>query len=295
MRSQYYYFVTGLPALSIDDSKSAISLQQFQTDAKQHLTARDFSLLQVLCLPEDINDLLRIIYKNESEARPIQESSRSFWQTYTELMKQKASDPAIPISKDYRAYPDFWHDLTLELFQAEEMPPFLETQHKMLEATYAYCSGLGNKFISKWFDFNRDIQNILIAINGRHHKIEFAKYLVGEGELVEKLSKSHAADFGLGKDHELFESLMRTWEQNNILYRERGYDIIRWKWIDNQNFFNYFNIDRILGYYTQLRILNRWLSLDPSMGRDIFQDTMDSMANSYSFPKQFNIKSPSKK
>ncbi|MBW6513337.1 MAG: DUF2764 domain-containing protein [Candidatus Syntrophosphaera sp.] len=294
MRSQYYYFITGLPALSIDDSKSSITLQNFMEEAKTHLTAGDFKLLLLLCLPEDVGDLLRLIYQNESESRPIGECSRAFWQAYIELMKQKAADPSIRLSKDYQAYPDYWHELILGIFSGEELPPFLDSQHRLLEATFAFAAGLRNKFLSGWFEFNREIQNILIAINGRHHKLDFAKHLVGGGELVEKLAKSHAADFGLGKDHELFNDLLRIWEQNNILYRERGYDILRWKWIDNHNFFNYFNIDRILGYYAQLRILSRWLALDPSLGKEVFQDTMDTLSGSFSFPEQFNIKAKKK-
>jgi hypothetical protein len=291
MQSQYYYFVTGLPALSIDDTKSKISLEEFEADAKKHLTARDHRLLQTMTLPEDADELLRIIYEKESDTRSIRVSSKEFWQSYAEVMKQKAADPSAPIPKEYRIYPDFWHQMFLEIYSGEEMPSFLETQKKLLEAIYDHCEGLGNKFISRWFSFNRDLQNILIAINGRHHKVEYAKYLVGGGELVEKLTRGHGSDFGLGRESELFDELMKIWEQNNILYRERGYDIIRWKWIEDQNFFNYFNIDRILGYYAQLRILDRWLSLDPSLGKEVFHDTMEDLANSYTFPKKFDIKS----
>lgn len=295
MRNQYYYFVSGLPALSIDDAKLAITPQQFLTQAREQLSPGDFRLLLLLCLPSDVDDLLRVIYKNESANRPIDECSRWFWQTYADEAKARAGDPGIRVSKDYQAYPDAWHKICVEIFQAEELPPFLESQHKLLEATYEYCSNLGNKFLSSWFAFNRDLQNILIAINGRQHNIPFARYLVGSGEIVDKLAQSHAADLGLGKESELFESLLRIWEQNNILYRERGYDILRWKWIDSQNFFNYFNIDRILGYYAQLRILNRWQSMDPVLGKEVFHDSMDSLSNSFSFPPQFNVKSISKK
>lgn len=295
MLNQYYYFVAGLPALSIDDSKLGISVADFMTEAKNQLTARDFQLLLLLGLPQDADDLLRLIYKNENERRPIGECSRVFWQRYANEAKARAADPASPMSKDFGAYPEFWHKAILEIFIAEEIPPFLDTQHKLLEAVYAYCEDHQDGFLSRWFAYNRDLQNILTAINGRQHGIPFAKYLVGKGEVAEKLASSHAADFNLGKDSELFESVLRIWEQNNILYRERGYDIIRWKWIDSYNFFNFFNVDRVLGYYAQLRILDRWVGLDPTLGTEIFQDTMDALGSSFSFPEQFNVKSISKK
>ncbi|HPX67329.1 MAG TPA: DUF2764 family protein [Candidatus Syntrophosphaera sp.] len=291
MRTQYYYFVTGLPALSIDDSKCQMSTEQFLAEAKNHLTAGDFRLLLLLRLPEDADDLSRLMYGKEDEGRPVEECSRIFWKGYLKLMKARAAGSSEPLTKDYKAYPDFWHETILAAYSAEEMPSLLDTRHRLLAGSYEYCAKLGNKFLSQWFEFNRDLQNILTAINGRQHEVDYARWLVGEGELVEKLARSNAADFGLGKGHELFESVSRIWEQNNILHRERGYDILRWKWIDNHNFFNYFNIDRLLGYYAQLRIVERWLNLDPVCGREMFQNTMDALAGSFVFPDIFKVKS----
>ncbi|MBP7205018.1 MAG: DUF2764 family protein [Candidatus Cloacimonetes bacterium] len=291
MRTQYYYFVTGLPALSIDDTKSQISTAQFLKEAKNHLTAGDFRLLLLLCLPEDADDLARIMYGKEDEGRPVGDCSKFFWKSYAEQAKARAAGSSEPLGKDYRPYPEFWHDTVLAAYSAEELPPYLDTRHRLLAGSYEYCGSLGNKFLSQWYEFNRDLQNILTAINGREHQVEYARWLVGEGELAAKLAKSNAADFGLGKGHELFESVSRIWEQNNILYRERGYDILRWKWIENHNFFNYFNIDRLLGYYAQLRIVERWLNLDPGYGKSMFQDTMDALAGSFVFPDIFKVKS----
>jgi hypothetical protein len=295
MQSQYYYFVAGLPALNVEDTKCPITQEVFWTDAKNHLSKADFRLLLLMAQPEDAQDILTLIYKREDESKPLNECSKMFWQTYVDIIKQKAADPGVLIPEEYRCYPEFLHKICLEIFSAEEMPPFLESQHKLLEAVFAYCEELGNPFISAWYALNRDLQNILTAINGRKHKIDFARYLIGKGEMVEKLAKSHTADFGLAKESELFESVIRIWEQNNILYRERGYDILRWKWIENQVFFDYFNINRILGYYAQLRILNRWLGMEASHGKEVFHDTLDNLANSFTFPEQFNTKSISKK
>ena len=291
MRTQYYYFVAGLPALSIDDSKSQISLEKFLAEAQSQLTAGDLGLLTLLCLPEDADDLARILYGKEEEGRPVGDCSRTFWKRYLERMKARAAGSSEALDKDHKAFPEFWHETVLAALTAEEMPPWLDFRHRLLAGSYNHCAGLGNKFLSQWYEFNRDLQNLLTALNGRQHQVDYARWLVGEGELVDKLAKSHAADFGLGKGHELFENLSRIWEQNNILYRERGYDILRWKWIDNHNFFNYFNIDRVLGYFAQLRILERWQNLDPGYGKEVFHDTMDALSGSLSFPETFKVKS----
>lgn len=62
-----------------------------------------------------------------------------------------------------------------------------------------------------------------------------------------------------------------------------------------RTFFNYFNIDRILGYYAQLRILERWQGMEPTLGKEVFHDTMDNLVNSFKFPEQFNVKLINKK
>ena len=81
--------------------------------------------------------------------------------------------------KDFKAYPDFWHETILAAYSAEEMPSLLDTRHRLLVGSYEYCAKLGNKFLSQWFEFNRDLQNILTAINGRQHEVDYARWLVG--------------------------------------------------------------------------------------------------------------------
>jgi hypothetical protein len=51
-------------------------------------------------------------------------------------------------------------------------------------------------FIRDWFAFDANLRNILTAINGRKFNLPYAQYLIGDSETVERLSKSHAADFG---------------------------------------------------------------------------------------------------
>ncbi|HCX60343.1 MAG TPA: DUF2764 domain-containing protein, partial [Candidatus Cloacimonas sp.] len=65
MAKQYYYFIAGLPSISMDDSKLVYNPVQFRDEAKAQLSEEDFKLIQVLHLPEDIANLLKTIYKKE--------------------------------------------------------------------------------------------------------------------------------------------------------------------------------------------------------------------------------------
>lgn len=290
MAAQYYYFIAGLPSISLDDTKLTYSPEQFREDASAQLSKEDFALLRLLHLPDDLLGLLDILYKEDREPNPERLKTPEYWQDYRAYLIAKADNKSLPVPEVFRDLPSFVESVLIEAFQKEEMPPRTVLEHSLLSEFFSYGTKHSNSFISKWFEMERQIKNILAAINARNHEIDFAKYLIGSDEDVLNLSKSHAADFSLGKDHPVFESIQRIWEQNNILYRERGYDIFRAKWIDQQNFFEYFNIDRILGYYTKLRLINRWLRADAEFGKEVFHDTLNRLENSFSFPEDFNIK-----
>jgi hypothetical protein len=290
MAKQYYYFIAGLPSVSIDDSKLIYSPEQFRLDASGQLSSDDMELLNLLHLPDDLANLIIVLYKTGKDLSAEGLYSESYWQGFLEYLKAKAENNSLSVPDAYRNLPVFIGEIILTCLGEEELPAIQSTEHNLLSGFFAYCANHANSFIQAWFDHERCIRNILLAINARHHDLPFTDYLIGDDETANNLRKSHAQDFNLGKDHPLFDPLLRIWEQNNILFRERGYDILRIKWIDNQNFFEYFNIDRILGYYTKLRLISRWINADPDHGKEVFQDTLDKLENSFSFPDEFNIR-----
>lgn len=288
---QYYYFITGLPNLGLDDNKLSYDPAQFLLDAANHLNKKDLGLLKLLHIPDEITHLLKRLYP---EARLPETASlypAGFYDEYLAVLKQKLENPATAIPAQFKELPDFMEELVLELLAYEDLPPYSRTDHKFLNAFYQMATTHPNQYINKWFSLDRDIRNILIALNGRTHQHPFQDYLIGDNELASGLAKSLAADFGLGKEHPIYEAIWRIYDQNNLLYRERGYDVYRWKWIENQNFFEYFSIDRILGYYCKLRILARWTSLDTDSGKEVFYEALNTLQNSFSFPEEYAIKS----
>lgn len=288
---QYYYFITGLPNLGLDDNKLSYDPAQFLEDAAAHLSKPDLKLLKLLHLPEEIRHLLAEFYPQERLPELPSIYPGGFYKEYTDALKQKLESPDNKLPARFAEVPAFMGKLSLELLALEELPSYNKTDHKFLSAFYEMACKHSNEFISKWFNLDRDLRNILIALNGRSHEYPFAEHILGSNELAGMLIKSSAADFGLGKEYPLYEAVWRIYDQNNLLYRERGYDVYRWKWIESQNFFQYFTIDRILGYYCKLRILARWTSLDTNTGKEVFFEALNTLQNSFSFPDEYAIKS----
>ncbi len=289
MAKQYYYLVAGLPNISLDDSKIAVGPELFRQEAKEQLSKKDYSYLELLHLPSDMQNLLYVLYKEDRrDSEGIY--SHEFWQDYIDYIRDNLDNPNMVCPDEFQAIPEFVRESIKKTLSLEELPPKDSVNQELLSKFFRFSAEHKNPFLSAWFEMERYIRNILSAINGRNHKVPFAQYLIGDDEVVFQLSSSHAADFGLGKELPIFDNVMRIWEQNDILHRERGYDVYKGKWIDEQNFFNYFNIDRILGYYSKLRIIDRWIRADAELGRQVFQDTIDRLENSFSFPDDFNIK-----
>ncbi|MCB5235019.1 MAG: DUF2764 domain-containing protein [Candidatus Cloacimonetes bacterium] len=289
MAKEYYYLIAGLPNISLDDTKIAVRPEQFRPELKEHLSAKDYSNLELLHLPSDIQNLLYVLYKEDKrDSEGIY--SHEYWQGFIDYLRDKLDSSNLACPDDYKTLPEFVGATMLRALQLEELPNKESLNQELLSLFFNFVAKHKNPFIKAWFELDRNIRNILSAVNGRNHKIPYAQYLIGDDDVTFQLSSSHAADFGLGKELPIFDSIMRIWEQNDILHRERGYDVYKGKWIDEQNFFEYFTIDRILGYYSKLRIIDRWIRADAELGRQVFQDTIDRLEHSFSFPEDFNIK-----
>jgi hypothetical protein len=124
-----------------------------------------------------------------------------------------------------------------------------------------------NRFVSNWFAFDLNLKNIVAGFNIRKHGLKGEKYLIGDNEIVQAVKKSSLRDFGLGNDFEYMEKLISIQENSNLLEREIAMDMLRWEFIDDQNTFNYFTVEVLLGYIIKLQIVERWMKLEPETGK----------------------------
>lgn len=67
----------------------------------------------------------------------------------------------------------------------------------------------------------------------------------------------------------------------DILSRERGLDDLMWDKIDALTTFNYFDINKILGFIAKLNIVARWFNLDEQTGRELFKRLVDEVRGTF--------------
>lgn len=268
---------------------------EFIEQASTQLTEYDMSLLKLLTLEPGIKILSALLYREESAEEGFRGYyAADFWQGLIELARLSLENPKTPIPKEYRKLPPAFLRLIMEFLSLEEPPQRLGFEHQLYQGLFEYAQAHKNTFIRDWFEYLRIARNIVLAINGRAHELDYARWLIGDDELTLLLAAGRGVDFGIGKSSAVFDEYLRAYEQNTVLYRERSYDILSWKWIDSHNFFEYFSIDRVLGYFAQLLILTRWLAMDINLGKEVFFNTLQTLQSSFSFPPEFAIKQKNK-
>jgi len=103
------------------------------------------------------------------------------------------------------------------------------------------------------------------------------------------ISRSSTNDFGLHQEFPEIEKILQAWQHDTIIERERYLDQFKWQWIDDQIFFHYFTIERLLGFLLQMEMVERWIKLDETTGQKMFDQLLGNMNKEYELPEEFNL------
>jgi hypothetical protein len=71
--------------------------------------------------------------------------------------------------------------------------------------------------------------------------------------------------------------MRRIDEETDLMEKEHKIDHLRWTWIDETNFFNYFTIEQVIGYLFKLQMMERWITLNEDSGRQMFKEIMTEL------------------
>jgi hypothetical protein len=135
-----------------------------------------------------------------------------------------------------------------------------------------------NKFISRWFEFNLDLNNILSAYNCRKYQLDVE--VIEGNEAAEVIKSSAQRDFGLFGIIDDLEIFQRLAEEEDMFEREKNIDLLRWKWLEENAVFEYFSFERMFVYLAQLEIIERWMNLDAEQGEKVFRNLINELKSS---------------
>ena len=166
-------------------------------------------------------------------------------------------------------------------------PVTLKTDSSVSALYYAYAMESRNQFVSSWFGFNLTLNNILVALTARKFKLDIAPLIVGDTEVCEALRTSNARDFGLGTEVDYLEQLVKISETEELVDREKKLDQLRWDWMEEATFFDYFTVERLFVFLLQLEMIERWISLDKEKGNQLFRSIIAALKDEVQIPAEF--------
>ena len=277
--TNYYCLVTGLPELSLEDGKLSYTVSNFKTEIYPELSKADKKLVDLFYLKFDNRNLLTLLKDKEASVDTSlgNYSADELLSVITSLKEETAPDKKFP--------PYFYEFAKLYLDTPDEDRWLLED--KLHGYYYNYAIKCGNSFVSAWFELNLDVNNILAAMAARKYKMEVPKVPVGDNFVAEALRSSNARDFGLADDLEYFEQLVRINDTVDLVEREKKIDLLKWNWMEDNTFFNYFTIEKIFVFLMKLEMIERWVSLDKEKGNELFRQLIDQLKDEVQIPQEF--------
>ena len=183
-------------------------------------------------------------------------------------------------------FPSYLSTFISEYFNTPAEDEFLH-EDRLAALYYDYAMKCRNKFVSSWFEFNLTMNNILVALIARKFKMDIAPLIVGDTEVCEALRTSGARDFGLTGEVDFLDQLVKISETEELVEREKKIDQLRWNWMEEATFFNYFTIERLFVFLLQLEMIERWISLDKEKGNQLFRSIIATLKNEVQIPAEF--------
>ncbi|MDE5677548.1 MAG: DUF2764 domain-containing protein [Phocaeicola sp.] len=276
--TNYYCLVAGLPDLSLEDGKLNYTVANFKSEIYSELSEKDKRLIDLFYLKFDNANLLKLLKDKEAAIDPVGNYSQD------ELLALVGSvrEGDTPNKK----YPSYFYEFIAaylalsadELYRAEDM---------LSAYYYAYAMNCGNRFVASWFEFNLNLNNILAALAARKYRMDVSQVVVGKTEVSEMIRTSNARDFGLTEELGYFEQVLRISEIEDLVEREKKTDVLKWNWMEDAVFFNYFSVERIFVFLLKLEMIGRWISMDKEKGSELFRQMIDKLKDEVQIPAEF--------
>lgn len=271
----YYAFVAGLPDLSIDDAKLVWTQARFKEELQDALSSDDLKLIKLYFMQFDNKNLLAYLKNKDSKLDEKGNLSAQDLEEVVQLMKEFER----PVDKRIPSYfPTFFAAYNQE--KSEDNPVVM--QDYLSSLYYDYAMKTRNKFASRWFEFNLNVNNVLSAFTSRAYGMDVASSIVGDNEVSLALRSSNARDFGLTNVLDEFEQLRKIADEPDLLEKEKKIDRLRWQWLEENTFFKYFSVEKILAYLIKIEIQERWAKLNPETGEIQFRNIIGRLKSEVS-------------
>ena len=268
--TEYFYLVSSLREWALDSDTKGFSVREILDEILDELTTQDRKAVELLYGYYDCENVVarmtgRNRYNQLGNLTVEQLDDLLNNRNYALLPKRVAEVVKLYVEAD-----DEERDSDVVLEESVEKAIF--------GAYYAALAESKSRFLQGWGEFDRTLRNISAAVAAREAGRQVKDVLVGGGEVVEQLSRSSAADFGLRGELPYIDAVISAiTDEPNIVEKERKIDAIRWSEAEEIAVFDYFDINYILSYLVKANIVARWTLLSPEVGRQMLNRFIESL------------------
>lgn len=271
---EYYCLASSLKELNLDGESKDINLESIFSEIEETLSPDDMLLYRDFKTQYDIQNIVNSI-NGQSMFISMGNLTESEVADVVASYKSAKNDTAFEEGEFYgldECVIDVLKAYKNSVVASElEIDTTMPLENRLQTYFFNKMSGVDSGFLSEWFEFDLNMRNICSAFTARAKQKEILNVVVGEGEIQSLLVSSAAVDFGLKGMFDYTDELFSTLSSEDMLQKERKLDTIRWDKIEEIVTFDYFNIDVVLSYVAKVSIINRWLSLDEKIGREMLK------------------------
>ena len=258
--SSYYALVAGFREYALDTETKGFDIEAILAEVMEVLSSSDKKEVELLYAYYDCENLI----SRRNGSSKYNTLGRMSSEELDEELRQP-SHLAEPIAKVVRAY------ASPESEDAEDMDLTQPFAKSLMTAYYKVCEASKSRLLREWSKMDRTIRNIVAATVARQQGIAVEQVVVGEDSVVESLSRSSAADFGLRAELPFVEQLVAAVaDERNMVEKERKIDNIRWAELSELTTFDYFDLNAVIAYLVKVNMVARWAALDAKVGREMF-------------------------
>lgn len=203
----YYYLISGLPEVKLSDSKAKYDINEITQNILSGLSSKDAKLFNYFIYQNDNKNLVNAIALSKGLFSPY----------FVHLEPSIFSKEEIQKYANLSNLPNYMVKF-LEDNKNTEWENIRHIENSLLSLYYEEMIQTGNAFIREYALFMRNLKNILAALNGKALGFsgdEISKELIGDYPLISALTKSSAADFGLGREIPYINSIIDTFNSSD--------------------------------------------------------------------------------
>ena len=203
----YYYLISGLPEVKLSDSKAKYDINEITQNILSNLSDKDIKLFNYFIYQNDNKNLVNAIALSKGLFSPY----------FVHLEPSIFSKEEIQKYVNLSNLPNYMVKF-LEDNKNTEWENIRHIENSLLSLYYEEMIQTGNTFIREYALFMRNLKNILAALNGKALGFsgdEISKELIGDYPLISALTKSSAADFGLGREIPYINSIIDTFNSSD--------------------------------------------------------------------------------